>query len=280
MNRVILKERLVPNIYRLVLEAPEIAASAQAGQFAMVIPDERGERIPLNIADWDRQKGTIDLVFLNIGVSTRKLADFKAGDSVEGIAGPLGKPVEICSSSDVLLVGGCYGIAGLYSVARELCHLRNKVLFLAEARGSAFLYWEEKIKKYSEVYQTILRSDCFNTGQDIKDKINQIKNGQPEPSLVIVSGCSYLLYKISEITAGSGLRTLVNLNPIMVDGTGMCGACRVTVQGKTRFACVDGPWFDGHSLDWKEYFIRRTAFLQQEAQALTGLEKEFWTKMG
>jgi ferredoxin--NADP+ reductase len=244
----------------------------------MVIPDGKGERIPLNIADWDRPEGTIDLVFLNIGVSTRKLAALKAGDTVAGIAGPLGRPVEIASFGHVLMVGGCYGIAGLYSVARELCNIGNKVLFLAEARSSAFLYWEEKIKKYSEVYQTILRSDCFNTGQDIKDKINQIKNDQPELSLVIVSGCSYLLYKISEDT-GSDLRTLVNLNPIMVDGTGMCGACRVTVHGKTRFACVDGPWFDGHSIDWKEYFVRRTAFLQQETQALAALEKEFWTKM-
>jgi ferredoxin--NADP+ reductase len=120
----------------------------------------------------------------------------------------------------------------------------------------------------------------LSTGQEIKDRINKISKGRPELSLLMVSGCSYLLYKVSEATARTGLRTLVNLNPVMVDGTGMCGACRVTVQGKTRFACVDGPWFDGHSIDWKEYFIRRAAFLRQEEQALAGLEKEFWNKMG
>jgi len=279
MNRIVSSARLAPNIFHLAVEAPEIARAVRPGQFAMVIPDEKGERIPLNIADWDEERGTIDLVFLNLGVSTRKLAAFQAGDSVEGIAGPLGQPVEIRNFGEVLLIGGCYGLAGLYPIARELQQAGNKVLFLSEARSPAFIYWEEKNKKFSDRYLTLFRSDCFSSGQELEDKIRELKSEQSGLSLVMVIGCSYLLFKVSEATARIGLKTLVCLNPIMVDGTGMCGACRVSVDGQTRFACVDGPWFEGHSLDWKEYFIRRKAFLEQEEQALVNLDKEFWKKM-
>ncbi|MBC7349205.1 MAG: sulfide/dihydroorotate dehydrogenase-like FAD/NAD-binding protein [Candidatus Aminicenantes bacterium] len=279
MNKVLLVERLVPNLYRLVVEAPEVAASARAGQFVMVIPDERGERIPLNLADWDKEKGTVDLVFLNLGVSTRKLANLKPGAMVEGIAGPLGRAPEIPAAAEVLLVGGCYGPGGLYPLARELKQAGGRVIFLAEARGPAYLYWQEKLKKFSQVFLTVFRSDCLGPAHELRELIRKIKGENPDLSLVLVMGCSYLLFKVSEATADIQLKTLVSLNPIMVDGTGMCGACRVSVGGKTYFACVDGPWFDGHGLDWKEYFNRRKAFLSQEEQALIRLDREFWKKM-
>lgn len=278
MNRVVLQERLVPNLYRLVLEAPEVAASARAGQFVMVIPDEKGERIPINLADWDRRQGTVDLVFLNLGVSTRKLADLKPGQTVAGLAGPLGQAPEIPESGKVMLAGGCYGIAGLYPLARELKQAGAEVVFLAEARSPAYLYWEEKIKKQVDDFLTLFRSDCLGSGQDLKDMIAGVRGRHPEISLVMVMGCSYLLFKLSEVTAEFGLKTLVSLNPIMVDGTGLCGACRVTVGGRTYFACVDGPWFEANRLDWQEYFNRRKAFLSQEEQALVRLEREFWKR--
>ncbi|MGB9906679.1 MAG: sulfide/dihydroorotate dehydrogenase-like FAD/NAD-binding protein [Candidatus Saccharicenans sp.] len=278
MNRVVLVERLVPNLYRLVVEAPEVAASARAGQFVMVIPDSKGERIPINLADWSKEKGTVDLVFLNLGVSTRKLASLKPGDEVEGIAGPLGRAPEIPAATEVLLVGGCYGVGGLYPLARELKQAGGRVIFLAEARSPAYLYWQEKLKKFSDLFLTVFRSDCLGPVQELRELIKKIKSSHPDLSLVLVMGCSYLLFKVSEATADIQLKTLVSLNPIMVDGTGMCGACRVSVAGKTYFACVDGPWFEGHGLDWKEYFTRRKAFLSQEEQALVRLDREFWKR--
>lgn len=279
MNRVVLLERLVPNLYRLVVEAPEVTATARAGQFVMVIPDEKGERIPLNLADWDKEKGTVELVFLNLGVSTRKLASLSPGEVVAGIAGPLGRAPEIPAGAEVLLVGGCYGLAGLYPLARELKQAGNRVIFLAEARDQAYLYWQEKLKRFSDVFLTLFRSDCLGTVDKLRDLIIKIKAGHPTLSLVMVMGCSYLLFKVSEAAAEAQLKTLVSLNPIMVDGTGMCGACRVSVAGKTYFACIDGPWFEGSRLDWKEYFNRRKAFLLQEEQALVRRDRKFWKKM-
>ncbi len=276
MNRVVLAERLVPNLYRLVLEAPEVAASARAGQFVMVIPDDKGERIPVNLADWDSRRGTVDLVFLNLGVSTRKLAGLKPGQAVAGLAGPLGRAPEIPDSGAAWLVGGCYGIGGLYPLARELKQAGRKVIFLAEARDPAYIYWEEKIRKYADNFATLFRADCLSSGRELSERLDSVRQSRPDISLLMVMGCSYLLFKMSEAAAGSGLKTLVSLNPIMVDGTGMCGACRVSVDGRTYFACVDGPWFEARGLDWQEYFNRRRAFLSQEEQALVRLDREFW----
>lgn len=278
MNRVVLAEKLVPNLYRLVLEAPEVAASARAGQFVMIIPDDKGERIPINLADWDTGRGTVDLVFLNLGVSTRKLAGLKQGEAVVGLAGPLGRAPEISGAGKVLLAGGCYGIGGLYPLARELRQAGRKVVFLAEARSPVYLYWEEKIRKYADDFLTLFRADCLGSGQDLKETVGRLREDHPDLSLVLVMGCSYLLFKLSEATTGFGLKTLVSLNPIMVDGTGMCGACRVSVNGRTYFACVDGPWFEASGLDWREYFNRRKAFLSQEEQALARLDRESWKR--
>ena len=274
MNKIIQNNRLVPNIFHLVVESPEIAAAARPGQFVIVIPDERGERIPINIADWDSRKGTIDLVFMVLGVSTRKLASLKPGDFLEAVAGPLGKPAEVARAEEVLLVGGCYGLAGLYPLARALKGNGCRVIFLSEARGQTFLYWEDKIRSVADEFLTILKEDCFRSGEELEKLIIGLKSERPHLARAVVMGCSHLLFMIAEITRKIGLKTRVNLNPIMVDGTGMCGACRVTVNGKTYFACVDGPEFDGHGVDWKEYFERRQAFLSQEEMALLNLGRK------
>jgi len=274
MNRIRLSARLAPNTFWVEVEAHEIAASARPGQFVMVIPDKKGERIPLNIAHWDKNKGTIEMVFMSLGVSTRKLAAFKAGDFLEGVAGPLGRPAEMANFGQVLLIGGCYGVAGLYPVVRGLKENGNQVIFLAEARSRTYLYWEDRIRKVTDKFITMFRADCFSSGKDLSDIILGLRQESPQLARVIVMGCSYLLFTVSEITRSTGLKTLVNLNPIMVDGTGMCGACRVTVHGKTHFACVDGPEFDGHGVDWKEYFSRRKAFFNQEELALANFESK------
>lgn len=268
MTRVLLSERLVPNIFHLVIEAPEIARSARSGQFVMVIPDEKGERVPINLADWDKEQGTIDLVFMNLGLSTRKLARFQPGDYLQTVSGPLGRPAEMGNFGHVLLVGGCYGLGGLYPLAREFKQLGNRVTCLAEARDENYIFWEEKARKVSDNYRQALRADCFASGEELGEIIKELKDNSPDLSRVVVMGCSYLLFIVSRITRELNLKTMVNLNPIMVDGTGMCGACRVSVNGQTYFACVDGPEFDGHAVDWVEYFNRRRAFLRQEELAL------------
>ncbi|MBC7363509.1 MAG: sulfide/dihydroorotate dehydrogenase-like FAD/NAD-binding protein [Candidatus Aminicenantes bacterium] len=272
MYRILKNQRLVPNLYHLVVEVPEVARSAKPGQFVMVIPDEKGERIPLNLADFDKDKGTIELVYLVVGVSTRKLSRIKPGSSLAGVAGPLGRPTEIGRKETVFLVGGCFGPAGLYPIARELKLAGNKVIFLTEARDHAYVYWEDKIKAFADHYFNLFRRDCFDSGKTLETAFNMVKLKYPELSRVLVMGCDYLLHKISTLTSSSGIKIEVYLTPIMVDGTGMCGACRVTVSGKTYFACVDGPVFDGHGLDWVEYFARRQAFLPQEQLALGKLE--------
>lgn len=272
MPGILLNNRLVPNIYHMVVEAPEVARSARPGQFVMVIPDERGERIPLNIADFDREKGTVELVYLVVGASTRKLARMRPGNNLAGVAGPLGRAVEAGISETVLLVGGCFGIAGLYPVARELKSAGSRIIFLAEARDKAYLYWEDKIKKFSNRYLTVFRKDCFDSGKSLETVLKDVRENHPDLSRIMVMGCDYLLNKISNLTYNLEVKVQVYLTPIMVDGTGMCGACRVTVYGRTYFACVDGPVFDGHGLDWDEYFARRRAFLRQEDLALACLE--------
>ncbi len=272
MPAILLNNRLVPNIYHMVVEAPEVAGSARPGQFVMVIPNEKGERIPLNIVDFDREKGTVELVYLVVGASTRKLARMTPGNYLNGLAGPLGRPVEAGMNETVLLVGGCFGIAGLYSVARELKTAGNRVVFLAEARDPAYLYWEDKIKMFSDMYLTVFRRDCFDSGKNLETVLKGVLESYPDLSRIMVMGCDYLLRKISTLTAGLEVKVQVYLTPIMVDGTGMCGACRVIVHGKTYFACVDGPVFDGHGLNWDEYFARRRAFLREEELALNCLE--------
>jgi len=168
----------------------------------------------------------------------------------------------------VLLVGGCYGLGGLYPLAREFKQLANRVTCLAEARDENYIFWEEKTRKVSDNYRKALRADCFASDEELGEIIKELKDNSPDLSRVVVMGCSYLLFIVSRITRELNLKTMVNLNPIMVDGTGMCGACRVSVNGQTYFACVDGPEFDGHAVDWVEYFNRRRAFLRQEELAL------------
>ena len=265
MNSVVQREMIVPNMHLLELEAPEIASKIRPGQFVIVRPNEDGERIPLSVADWDAEKGTITIVFMEVGASTSQLACLNAGETIPTCVGPLGNATETDEPGTVMLVAGCYGIGSVYPVARELKSKGHKVFTVIEARSSYLLYWLNKFVSVSDKIFSITRDGS----QGLKghaDRLTDIINGLPSPpNRIIVNGCTYLMAHTSEITRAMGIPTVVNLNPIMIDGTGMCGVCRVTVAGKMKFACVDGPEFNGHEVDWKEFLARRKQYLDEEA---------------
>jgi NAD(P)H-flavin reductase len=274
MAKILRRERLVPNIHLLEIEAPEVARKCQPGQFVIVMPDERGERIPLTIADWDESRGSVTSVFMIVGTSTYKLSLLKAGDAVPVYVGPLGKPSEINKFGTVLCAGGCFGIAAIHPIARALKRSGNRVITLLDVKANYLLYWEDKLKKVSDEIHVSARDSAYDCRDYIPKKVQAILEKNKKIDRVIAIGCTYLMYSCAEATRPSGVKTIVSLNPIMVDGTGMCGACRLTDAGKTKFACVDGPDFDGHTVDWQELFSRRKAYFDDEIRSLCEWEKD------
>jgi len=273
MPRVVRRERLVPNIHLLEVEAPEIARKCQPGQFVMVMPDARGERIPLTIGDWDRERGTVTAVFMAVGTTTRKLALLEAGDTVPIFAGPLGLPSEIGPVGTVLLAGGCFGIAAIYPLARAFKAAGNRVIVLIDVKADYLLYWRDKLGSVADELVVSSRDGLTGDTDYVPRHVRDIL-GRGRIDRAVAVGCTYLMSSIAEATRPSGVKTVVSLNPIMVDGTGMCGACRVTVDGRTKFACVDGPDFDGHLVDWTELYARRRSYFDDEIRSLCAWEEE------
>ncbi len=273
MAKVVNRERLVPNLHLIEILAPEVVEKCKPGQFVIIMADEFGERIPLSIADWNKEAGTVTVVFLVIGTSTHKLSLLKRGDEVPVFVGPLGKASEIDKFGTVLLTGGCFGIGAVYPVARAMKAAGNRVITLVDVKANYLLYWEDKFRAVSDAFYVSSRDSVFNCKDYIPNSINEILAKEKSIDRVVSIGCTYLMYACSEATRDKGIKTLVSLNPIMVDGTGMCGACRVTVGGKTRFACVDGPDFDGHEVDWEELFMRRKSYFDDEIKSLCAWER-------
>lgn len=265
MNRIVERKMIVPNMHLLTLDAPEIASKVRPGQFVIVRATEEGERIPLSVADWDADKGTITIIFMEVGASTGALACLQADDAVATCVGPLGNETEIADFGTVLCLAGCYGIGSIFPVARELKKAGNRIITVLEARSSYLIYWTDRFVPLSDKIFNITR-DGSRGMKGHANRLNDIINSLTvPPDRIIINGCTFLMAQASEVTRGSGVKTVVNLNPIMIDGTGMCGVCRVTVGEKMKFACVDGPEFDGHQVDWKEFLARRKAYLEEEA---------------
>jgi ferredoxin/flavodoxin---NADP+ reductase len=274
MAKILRRERLVPNIHLLEVYAPEVARKSRPGQFVIIMSDERGERIPLTIADWDAKRGTVTSVFMLVGTSTQKLSLLKPGAELPVYVGPLGRPSDVQNFGTVVCAGGCFGIAAIYPIARALKQAGNRVLTLIDVKASYLFYWEEKLKKVSDRLFVSSRDSRYESKEYIPYKLDALIKEEKKIDRVIAIGCTYLMYRCSEATRPAGVRTMVSLNPIMVDGTGMCGACRVTADGKTKFACVDGPDFDGHTIDWAELFSRRKSYFDDEVRSLCAFEKE------
>lgn len=268
MNELIENTMLVPNLHQAVLHAPEIARAALPGQFVIIRVEEDGERIPLSLADWDAASGTITLVYLNIGRTTQKLAALPAGSCLPTLAGPLGNPLEIGPFGHVLLAGGCYGIASIYPAARAFKALGCQVTVVIEARSSYLLYWQDRLRQAADRLVVITRDGSRGIAGHI-NHLPRIVAGLPTPpDRIIINGCNYLMMRGSQESQPLNIKTIVSLNTLMIDGTGMCGVCRVTVNDSTKFACVDGPHFDGHEVNWDELAKRRKAYLREEDHAV------------
>jgi len=275
MAKIIQRVRLAPNIHMIEVHAPEVARKCAPGQFIILMPDEKGERIPLTIADWDADKGTVTSVFLAVGTSTQKLARLRPDEEVPVFVGPLGKASEIKNYGTVVCAGGCFGIAAIYPIARALKACGNHVITLLDVKAGYLLYWEDKLRRVSDRLIISSREGAAGTtGRYISDDLRELVESETPVDRVVAIGCTYLMSSCAEATRPRGVKTMVSLNPIMVDGTGMCGACRVTEGGKTRFACVDGPDFDGHAVDWGELYARRKSYFNDEIRSMCAWERK------
>jgi ferredoxin--NADP+ reductase len=261
---ILLKQDLVPDIHLLKIAASNVAKKAQPGQFVIIRIDERGERIPLTIADWDREEGSIIIVFMEVGTTTHRLALLEAGDSIADFIGPLGLPTHIEKFGTVVCVAGGFAVATIMPIARALKMKGNKVISIMGARSKSLLFWEDELGSVSD--QLIVTTDDGSYARKgvVTEPLKELLESSEKIDRVIAIGPSIMMKFCAKTTEPFGVKTIVSLNPIMVDGTGMCGCCRVSVGGVTKFTCVDGPDFDGHQVDWDLLFARQRIYLDEE----------------
>ncbi len=267
MYEILAREDLAPVTKLLVVSAPDVARKAKAGQFVIVRVDEEGERIPLTIADYDREEGTITLIFQEVGKTTMHLGLLSVGDALASFTGPLGLPTEIENYGQVICVGGGVGIAPMYPIARDLKEAGNYVISIIGARNQSLLFWEDKMRAVSD--EIIVTTDDGSYGRKalVTEPLKEILEERQDIARVWGIGPAIMMKFVSLTTQPFGVKTIVSLNSIMVDGTGMCGACRVEVGGRTQFVCVDGPEFDGHEVDWNLLLERQRIYLEEEKLA-------------
>jgi len=264
-----------PRITEFVLDAPEIARAHKAGQFVIIINGETGERIPLTIADKDAEKGTISILFQEVGASTMQLGAMKEGDKLDHVAGPLGKPTHVEKFGTVVCVGGGVGIAPVHPIAKAMKEAGNRVISILGARNKDLLIYEDKMREAStEVRITTDDGSYFKKGFVTDELKGMIEQEGIKVDLVVVIGPPIMMKFVCKVTEPHKIQTFASLNTIMVDGTGMCGACRVTVGGKTKFVCVDGPEFDGHAVDYDEMMARQRQYLPEEKEAVDICKKK------
>lgn len=266
MIKVIYKEELAPNIKKIIVQAPLVAKKVLPGQFVVIIVDEKGERVPLTVVDSDKEKGTLSLIFQEVGRTTCRLGELKRGSSLFSLLGPLGKATEIKKIGTVITVGGGVGIAEVYPVTRAFKEIGNEIISIIGARNKDLLILEKELRQVSD--KLFITTDDGSYGRKglVSDVLKEILTST-KPDLVYAVGPVPMMCAVCEITKTYKIKTLVSVNPIMVDATGMCGSCRLSVDGKTEFGCVDGPEFDGHCVDFNELEKRLKLFSQQEKQA-------------
>jgi len=259
---------LASNIVKMVVDAPEIAKKRKAGQFIMLKIDENGERIPLTIADADPIKGTVTIIAQVVGKTTTRLAALQAGQALLDLAGPLGKPTHIEKVGHVVCVGGGIGVAPMHPIAQAFKAAGNKVTSILGARTKDLFIMEAEMRKASD--EVIIVSDDGSYGKKgfVTDALKSLVEGGAKVDLVVAIGPPIMMKMVSLLTKGMGIRTLVSLNTIMIDGTGMCGGCRVQVGDKVQFVCVDGPEFDGHQVDFDGMMSRLSMYRDLEKSAL------------
>jgi len=264
MYKILQKQDLVPNIHLFKVAAPAVAKKAQPGQFIVIKIDEKGERIPLTIADWDREEGSVTIIFMEVGTTTQRLAEVKEGEFVSDFVGPLGLPSHLEKYGTVICVAGGFAVAPIMPIARGLKQAGNKVISILGARNKDLLFWEDELRRVSD--ELIVTTDDGSYGRKgmVTEPLKELLEGSEKIDQVVAIGPSVMMKFCAKTTEPFGVKTIVSLNPIMVDGTGMCGCCRVSVGDVTRFACVDGPEFDGHQVDWDLLMARQRSYLEEE----------------
>jgi len=269
MSTKILEKKLLADvsgskIVQIKLAAKDVAVKAKAGQFVVLMASEEGERIPLTIADIDENKTTINIIFQEAGFTTRLLGKLEPGDSLYALAGPLGHPTEIHENEDVIIVGGGVGIAEIYPVARAFKVKGNHVTTILGARNKELLILEEELRKVSDNFYITTDDGSYGKKGFVTDILKDLLAKRESYNLVYAVGPIPMMRKVSETTKPFNVKTLVSLNALMVDATGMCGCCRVSVGGKTRFSCVDGPEFNAHEVNWDELIKRNKIYCDKE----------------
>ncbi len=266
MSKIVEKEFFSKNVVKVVLEAPEIAKARKAGHFVIIRIGEKGERIPLTIADADEQKGTITLIVQKVGVTSAKLAALNVGDEVTDVVGPLGHATHIENFGTVLCAGGGVGIAPLYPIVKALKNAGNRVITVLAARSKDLIILEDEMRANSD--EVIVMTDDGSYGKQglVTAGMEEVINRE-KVHLSVVIGPAIMMKFAALTTKKYNIKTFASLNTIMVDGTGMCGACRITVGGKTKFVCVDGPEFDAHEVDFDLMLSRLGAYREQEVKA-------------
>ncbi len=267
MYKIINKRELNPTVTLMEIEAPLVAAKAEPGQFIILRTDEKGERIPLTVADFDREKGTVTIIFQIVGATTEKLNHLNVGDSLHDFVGPLGKPTHTEGLKKVAVVGGGVGCAIAYPVAKKLHEQGCEVHAVVGFRTKDLVILEDEFKAASSKF--VLMSDDGSCGEKglVTDALKKLIESGEQYDEVITIGPLIMMKFVSKLTKQYGIKTIASMNPIMIDGTGMCGGCRLTVGGKTKFACVDGPEFDAHEIDFDEAMARGAMYKQFERKA-------------
>lgn len=267
MYRILEKNRLNPTVERVVVHAPYVARKCEPGQFVMVRVDDKGERIPLTIADFDRERETVAIIYQAVGYSTRLLMEKQAGDTLSDFAGPLGRPVELHPRRRVLGIGGGVGAAPLYPQLRKLHEMGVPVDVVLGGRSREYILLENEFREFCGNVYLVTNDGSAGEQGFVTDALKRRLDEGAEYDEVIAIGPLVMMKAVVEITKPRGIATGVSLNPIMIDGTGMCGGCRVSVGGETKFACVDGPDFDGLLVDFDECIRRQSMYKDMEAHA-------------
>jgi ferredoxin/flavodoxin---NADP+ reductase len=270
MAKIVLKEKLSEAVYKMKLEAPLIAEERRAGQFIILqINDDIGERIPLTIADADENEGTITIIFQVVGRTTDELAKLNIGDDIPVLVGPLGTPTHIKNHGTVVCVGGGIGAAPLHPIAEALKAAGNKVITILGARNKELVIMEEEMKNIADEFIVCTDDGSYGRKSLVTEPLKEICERENKPDMVIAIGPPIMMKFCAETTRPYEVYTEVSLNTIMVDGTGMCGGCRVNVGGEVKFVCVDGPEFDGHKVDFDNMMARLNSYKEIEAEKHT-----------
>ena len=261
--KILSKKEICPHQYEITIDAPYVVRNAKAGQFIIFRADENGERVPLTIADVNKEKGELTLVFMAVGYSTKELAALEVGDEIADIVGPLGKPTKIKKYGTVVCLAGGYGAAPCYLIAKAFKDAGNKVYMIMGARNKDLIFWADKMK--DACTELFITTDDGSMGeQGFVTQVMERLMAQEKIDYAIAVGPMPMMRAVANLTRDKGIFTEASMNPIMVDGTGMCGACRVTVGGEVKFACVDGPDFDAHKIDFDEVINRTKIYKNQE----------------